>query len=99
MKFELNGLEFDDLTILKIKPVTDNLTINPLHHFIQSYNGHKVLLFLYSYVKTANGKIERCLHNGTDRHLTEYSLPKRFLINENLYYYENKTWKVFSEQT
>ena len=97
MKFEINGLDFDDLTILKIKPVTNDLTVKPLHHFIQNYNGHKVLLFLYSCTKVEDGKVTRCLHNGTDRYLTEYSLPTKFQIDEHLYHYENQTWKVYSD--
>jgi len=98
LKFDLDGLDFDDLTILKIQPATDNSTIEPLHHFVQSYNGYRVLLFVYCCMETEDGKVERCLYNGTDKYLTEFSLPTKFKINERLYLYESETWKTFPDQ-
>ena len=91
MKLCLTGLdEIDKELILKMKPVASSSTIQPMHMFIQCYNGNQFLLMLFA-AKTLDSKTY-CHFNGTEKRTETLHLPKEFYVDGKLFSYENQEW-------
>ena len=98
MKLYLTGLDdIDKELILKMKPVASDSTIQPMHQFIQCYNGNKFFLLLFA-AKTLGNKTY-CHFNGTEKRTETLHFPKKFYVDGKLFSYHNQKWVEGEQQT
>ena len=78
---------------MKITPVLNKdentQTIQPLHQFIQDYNGKQFLLMLFVGDKV---NASFCHFNGTEKKIELLARPNQFYIDGRTFAYENEKW-------
>ena len=85
MKRELFGLEMiSDEQLIRMKPVINNGMV-PMHHYIQTVNNYKCLVFIYK----AHFKNQIRL-NGDEKTLEHYFCGDVFKIGNQFFTYNNE---------
>ena len=68
------------------KDETITQAVQPLHQFIQDYNGNEFLLMLFA-CKKSNTTF--CHFNGTEKKIEIMTQPNQFSINGTIFSYDN----------
>ena len=93
-KYTLTGLEnFSKESILRITPVShtedNSQTVQPLHQYIQDYNGEQFLLMLFVGEKI---NASFCHFNGTEKKIETLARPTHFNVDGRTFVYKNEKW-------